>query len=93
MPKTDVLHLNLKGEYFDAIKCGDKVEEYREYNDYWRNRLEGREYSRIDIKRGYPKRDDYSKIESRPYRGYEIKTITHPHFDNKPIKVFSIWVN
>ena len=35
------LHLNLKGEYFHAIRAGKKVEEYRLYNDYWRKRLEG----------------------------------------------------
>lgn len=32
------LHLNLKGEYFHAIRAGKKVEEYRLYNDYWRKR-------------------------------------------------------
>lgn len=36
------LHLNLKGEYFHAIRAGKKVEEYRLYNEYWRKRLEGR---------------------------------------------------
>ena len=93
MSEADILHLNLKGEYFDAIKSGDKVEEYREYNDYWKKRLEGRDYRIIHIKRGYPKKDDHLKIEYRPYRGYRIKTITHPHFSNKPTEVFSIWVN
>lgn len=44
------LHLNLKGEYFHAIRAGKKVEEYRLYNDYWRKRLEGREYTRLIIK-------------------------------------------
>lgn len=28
-----------------------------------------------------------------PYNGYEIKTITHPHFGDKPVKVFAIKVN
>ncbi|MCP3582304.1 hypothetical protein NLN00_23805, partial [Escherichia coli] len=27
------------------------------------------------------------------YDGYEIKTITHPHFGDKPVKVFAIKVN
>lgn len=44
------LHLNLKGEYFHAIRAGKKVEEYRLYNEYWRKRLEGREYERLIIK-------------------------------------------
>lgn len=28
-----------------------------------------------------------------PYDGYEIKTITHPHFGDKPVKLFAIKVN
>ncbi|EOG1758466.1 hypothetical protein ACK3QM_000584, partial [Salmonella enterica] len=28
-----------------------------------------------------------------PYDGYEIKTITHPHFGDKLVKVFAIKVN
>ncbi|HHU1479257.1 TPA: ASCH domain-containing protein, partial [Escherichia coli] len=27
------------------------------------------------------------------YEGYEIKTITHPHFGENPVKVFAIKVN
>ena len=90
---SDVLHLNLKGEYFDAIKSGEKVQEYRLYNDYWKKRLVGRNYRIIAIKRGYPKKDDWERIEARPYRGYQIKTITHPHFGTEPVEVFAIWVN
>ena len=33
------LHLNLKKEWFDLIKSGDKPEEYREITDYWKVRL------------------------------------------------------
>lgn len=33
------LQLAVKGEYFDAMKRGEKAEEYRLYNEYWRNRL------------------------------------------------------
>ncbi|HFN6802524.1 TPA: hypothetical protein ACHFZX_002678 [Escherichia coli] len=41
----------------------------------------------------YPKRDDSSRRIDVPYGGYEIKTITHPHFGDKPVKVFAIKVN
>ena len=88
-----ILHLNLKGEYFDQIKSGEKTQEFRVYNDYWRKRLEGRNYELISIKRGYPKSTDCDRIESRPYRGYELKEITHPHFGDEPVTVFAIWVN
>ena len=38
------LHLNLKFEYFDAIREGRKPFEYRIDNEYWRKRLIGRKY-------------------------------------------------
>ncbi|EHZ0150382.1 hypothetical protein K5C60_002952 [Escherichia coli] len=51
------------------------------------------EYDRLIITKGYPKRDDSSRRIDVPYDGYEIKTITHPHFGDKPVKVFAIKVN
>lgn len=33
-----ILHLNLKGKWFDMIEGGYKKEEYRDINDYW-NRI------------------------------------------------------
>ncbi|EOW6060623.1 hypothetical protein [Escherichia coli] len=84
------LHLNLKGEYFHAIRAGKKVEEYRLYNDYWRKRLEGREYERLIIKLGYPASHEAHRIINLPYFGYEVKTITHPLFGPDPVKVFAI---
>lgn len=86
------LILPLKREYFDAIKRGDKTEEYRLFNDFWRKRIEGREFSNIVLTLGYPKADDASRRLSYPWRGYVLKTITHPHFDNRPTKVFAIRV-
>ncbi|MGT7583517.1 hypothetical protein ACRWT3_21705 [Escherichia coli] len=52
-----------------------------------------REYDRLIITKGYPKRDDSSRRIDVPYDGYEVKTITHPHFGDKPVKVFAIKVN
>nr|MDN1724293.1 ASCH domain-containing protein [Escherichia coli] len=56
-------------------------------------RIMFREYDRLIITKGYPKRDDSSRRIDVPYGGYEIKTITHPHFGDKPVKVFAIKVN
>ncbi|HAL7568320.1 TPA: ASCH domain-containing protein [Escherichia coli] len=86
------LQLAVKGEYFDAIIRGEKTEEYRLCNDYWNKRLVNRKYDRLIITKGYPKRDDSSRRIDVPYDGYEIKTITHPHFGDKPVKVFAIKV-
>ncbi|MEC5010879.1 ASCH domain-containing protein, partial [Escherichia coli] len=50
-------------------------------------------YDRLIITKGYPKRDDSSRRIDVPYGGYEVKTITHPHFGDKPVKVYAIKVN
>lgn len=47
------LHLALKGEYFDAIKAGTKIEEFRLLNAYWRRRLVARDYDLLVLMRGY----------------------------------------
>lgn len=44
------------------------------------------------ITKGYPRKDDTSRRLDVKYSGYEIKTITHPHFGDKPVKVFAIKV-
>lgn len=86
------LQLAVKGEYFDGIKSGEKTEEYRLVNGYWRKRLVGRDFDRLIITKGYPKRDDASRRIECKYRGYEIKEITHPHFGSEPVEVFAIKV-
>lgn len=54
------LTLALKGEYFDAIRAGTKLEEFRLVTPYWRKRLEGRHYDFIELTRGYPRRGDHA---------------------------------
>jgi hypothetical protein len=86
------LQLAVNGEYFDAMKSGEKTEEYRLVNPHWGKRIYGRWYDRLIITRGYPKKNDTSKRIDIPYGGYEIKIITHPHFGPDPVKVFAIKV-
>lgn len=86
------LHLNLKREYFEAIKNGKKRFEFRIYNDFWKKRLIDKPFDRILIKAGYPKSTDTSKIIIRKWQGYEVMTINHPFFGPKPVKVFAIRV-
>lgn len=85
-----VLTLPLKGEYFDAIQAGTKPEEFRLVTPYWRQRLEGRTYDRIELTKGYPKRDDRSRRLTLPWQGYRVTTLTHPHFGSDPVEVFAI---
>ncbi|NBF24560.1 ASCH domain-containing protein [Enterobacter hormaechei] len=87
------LQLAVNGEYFDAMKRGEKTEEYRLVNPYWGRRLFGRDYDRLIITRGYPRKDDDTRRLVMPYDGYEIKTITHKHFGPDPVKVYAIKIN
>lgn len=84
------LHLHVKTEYFEQIKRGEKTEEYLIYNEYWCRRLLLRRiaYEGIAIHNAYE-----SGEENRltfPWRGFEIKEITHPHFGPEPVTVFAI---
>ena len=83
------LHLNLNGIYFDQIKAGTKTVEYR-LASKWQKRLEGKTFDRVYFKRGYPKSNDLERIIERPWRGYELQTIKHPHFGVEPVIVCAI---
>lgn len=48
-----VLHLTLKHEYFAKIVEGKKPYEFRDLTDYWKSRLEGREYDAMLFRNGY----------------------------------------
>ena len=90
MTDLPTLVLPLKAEYFHQIRSGEKVEEYRLVNDYWAKRLVGRHYGRIVLTLGYPKADDWERRILKPWRGYAIRTIQHPHFGPEPVRVFAI---
>lgn len=88
------LILPLKAEYFDAIKAGEKSEEYRLANAYWTKRLcpggAVRTFDRIVLTKGYPARDDHDRRMARRWCGWQRRTITHPHFGPDPVEVFAI---
>jgi len=83
-----LLHLHLTFKYFDEIKAETKPEEYRDY-EKWREKIEGKEFDGIRLYRGYEKAGP-DTVMDKPWRGYTVKTITHPHFKNVPKKVFVI---
>lgn len=88
------LHLHVKTEYFEAIKRGEKTEEYRLHNAFWVKRLVefpsgmGRIFSGIVIHNAY-KPGEENRLRF-PWRGWHLKTITHPHFGPDPVTVFAI---
>ncbi|MEH0833295.1 ASCH domain-containing protein [Pectobacterium cacticida] len=85
-----ILQLAVMSEYFDQMKAGKKTFEYRLQNAYWQRRLVGRDYDTLIITKGYPARTDMLRRLVMPYNGYELQTITHPHFGARPVQVFAI---
>jgi len=67
---TDILHLNLHREFFDAIAKRQKRIEYRQQSPYWRSRLEGRKYNAILFRNGYAKDGPEMLVEFRGLRRY-----------------------
>ena len=66
---TKILHLNLYRKYFDAIVNGTKTIEYRDKTDYWKKRIEGREYDIIKFRNGYATDAHTMLVE---YLGYDV---------------------
>ena len=64
-----ILHLNLYRKYFDAIADGTKTIEYRDKTDYWKKRIEGREYDIIKFRNGYATDAPTMLVE---YLGYDV---------------------
>jgi len=87
------LWLRLKGLYFHQIADRTKQFESRLDTAYWRTRLIDRSYDRVVVTQGYPKANAIDRRLVRPWRGYEMQTISHPHFGSAPVRVFAIRVN
>lgn len=92
------LHLALKAEYFDAIRSGKKLEEFRLFTPYWEKRLKSPDgsqinYDQIILTRGYPKAGDPERTLWLPYFGWREITLTHKHFGLDAVHVFAINVS
>ena len=87
-----ILVLNVKRKYFEQIRRGEKKEEYRLFSMFWMKRIAYRadELRGIEIRCGYPKPDDKKRILTFPWRGYEVREITHPEFGSDPVQVLAI---
>lgn len=84
-----VLHLSVKSKWYKDIESGIKDEEYRLMNDYWKKRLESKDYDLIYIKLGYPAKDDFSRIMVFKYQGFNKKSIVHEEF-GRQVLVYAI---
>ncbi len=88
-----ILRLPVKRVFFNGIKSGAKVWEYRLYNDYWKKRIEGKIFNSIEITLGYPSKGDTERRIVRPWKGYVVEDIIHPYFGFDSVTVFAIKVN
>ena len=64
-----ILQLNLFRKYFNQIAEGTKTIEYRDKTDYWKKRIEGKEYDIIKFRNGYATDAPTMLVE---YNGYDI---------------------
>lgn len=89
------LHIPVKGIYFDQIRDGEKLKEFRLCTAYWAKRLEGRAYRHVVLTRGYPKGGGIEGVTrlTMAWRGFSRETITHKHFGPEPVEVFAIDVS
>ena len=53
--KVKTLDLPIDRFFFDQILAGTKTEEFRDRTDYWKTRLEGRDYDEVRFRAGYQK--------------------------------------
>lgn len=81
---------NVAGNYYDDFESGDKDHEFRLTTAFWKKRLVGRTYDTVTIARGYPKRGEANKRQVFKWKGFDVRTITHPHFGSAPVEVFAI---
>ena len=65
----EVLHLVLMKDPFERIMNGSKKIEYRDRTDYWKKRIEHKEYDVIKFRNGYAKNAPTMLDE---YKGWDI---------------------
>lgn len=86
-----ILHLHVKHIYFSQMRFGEKLWEYRLFNDYWKKRLIDREYEEAWVYDGYPKAGNEDKILKYSYLGFkELPVFRHVHFGPGVHHVFAI---
>ena len=84
------LFLVLKKYWYGQIALGEKSVEYRQYNSFWRNRLDGKEFENVVFQLGYSKNApqmkfaiDHIDIGDCPFSKGKYFRI---HFDSSSMK-------
>lgn len=78
---------------YDEYLHSEVCESFGEWLGIQLPEYECRIVDRFKGKYEYPRKDDTSRRIVVPYDGFEVKVITHPHFGDKPVKVFAIKVS
>jgi hypothetical protein len=69
------LTLVVKAEFFEAIRKGQKLEDYRVASEYWRKRIEKEGIERVKIRLGFPKEEHPWNTMTFKFNGFERKRI------------------
>lgn len=65
---TDILHLTIKGIFFDRIASGAKWLEYRDDKPYWNKRLDGKHFDEVHFRNGYSRSAPFMRVECQGIR-------------------------
>ena len=76
-----VLHLVLKRKYFERIYNGTKLTEYRDFTEYWKKRIEGKDYTYIKFQLAYSKNPPTMLVEVKDRNVVEYKGVKSYAFD------------
>lgn len=86
------LQMAVKKKWFDQIRAGTKILEYRLDTDHWRKRLINRDYDKLIITWGYPSKGNKERRIELEYYGYTMKTVVSEEWNNVPQRVFAIFL-
>lgn len=91
-PLRDLI-LAVRAVYFEQMKRGEKLEEFRLQNAFWAKRRERKNFARVLIYWGYPAADDLSRRLVFAWRGFSKRELQHEHFGPEPVKDYAIAVH
>lgn len=69
------LLLSVTTGVFDEIHIGAKVQEYRQYNNFWKRRLIGKNFTHVAVVCGQNRAGKVQRTMVFEWCGYEVKTV------------------
>lgn len=84
------LTLPIKRKYFELIKSGKKLEEYRDVKDYWTKRIMKDGITKVKLRVGYPKEETPDNTIVVKFKGYEIKRLNTQTYGDKDVYAIDV---